>query len=167
MKTFWCKTHLGDLPISEQSPDSRYCQDCYEFLLKEARLLSSHQGRPNWIPNPSKYPVGKATKSKSTLQKPAGLSPQGTLNMHTVNEEKSEVCIIPSETPKRTKTKRGPKHIELPDDLILKWANEGMGSKAITTRLKGEHGIKVHYSTIQRRISCGKIRASLERVSIK
>ena len=151
--TFWCKTHLEGLPISKRSPDNRYCLDCYRLLLEEAKLVSPKQGKPDWIPNPIKYPVVKATELKSTPQKVAGVSQHDTLIKHTLNQEKSEVCIIPTETPKRNNIKRGRKHIELPDDLIIHWADEGMGSKAITSRLKHEYGIKVHYSTIQRRIA--------------
>ena len=50
-------------------------------------------------------------------------------------------------------TKRGPKHRSLPDDLIEQLAGEGMGSKAIAAKLKGESGIEVSYKTIQRRLS--------------
>ena len=49
MSAFWCKTHLEDLPISKQSPDNRYYQDCYALLLEEAKLLSPKQGKPDWI----------------------------------------------------------------------------------------------------------------------
>ena len=163
MKTFWCKTHLEDLPVSKQSPDNRYCQDCYDVLSEEVRLLSPKQGKPDWIPDPSKYPVGEATESKSDSPNTAGVSQHDTLILRTLNQEKSEVCIIPSMTPKRNNFKRGWKQMELPDDLIIHWADEGMGSKAITSRLKHEYGIKVHYSTIQRRL----LYKESNRVSVK
>jgi len=62
---FWCKTHLEELSIEKRSPDSRYCQDCYDFLLREAELLS--KGKPDWMPDPAKYPVCKRAVSTRGL----------------------------------------------------------------------------------------------------
>ena len=77
--------------------------------------------------------------------------------MSTPKGNNIEVDIIhPSVTTRpvttRPVTKRGPKHRDLPGDLIKELANEGMGSKAIATRLRGE-GVKVSYRTIQRLLS--------------
>ncbi|MFC1965192.1 hypothetical protein ACFLWG_04260 [Chloroflexota bacterium] len=47
--------------------------------------------------------------------------------------------------------KRGPKHRELPDNLIEKLSAEGLGSKAIASRLAVD-GIKVSSKTVQRRL---------------
>ncbi len=55
--------------------------------------------------------------------------------------------------------KRGPKFKALPIEMITQWAGEGMGSKAIVTRLKSEKGTKVHYSTIQRIITGQRVLA--------
>jgi len=71
--------------------------------------------------------------------------------MSTVRSKKTEVDIIRPVTPKVTRAKRGPKITELPDDLIRQWASEGVGSKAISTRLKAK-GFFVSYKTIQRRL---------------
>ncbi|MFC2042478.1 hypothetical protein ACFLTV_03205 [Chloroflexota bacterium] len=73
--------------------------------------------------------------------------------MSTVKSEKSEVDIINPPEPKRTPGKRGPKHKELPQELIEKWASKGMGSKAIASRLNRELDIKISYKTIQRALS--------------
>jgi hypothetical protein len=27
---FWCYTHLHDFPLEKQSPDPRYCKNCYQ-----------------------------------------------------------------------------------------------------------------------------------------
>ena len=74
--------------------------------------------------------------------------------MSTLDSEKSEVDIIqpptPSRTIMRTDSKRGPKHKPLPQEMIIEWASEDMGSKAIATRLREEQGITVSYKTIQR-----------------
>ena len=34
-ETFWCYAHLADLPLSEQSPDPRYCRACNALLTRE------------------------------------------------------------------------------------------------------------------------------------
>lgn len=47
--TFWCETHLAARPLSEQSPDPRYCQACYAYLLQEAATLPPGK-RPAWVP---------------------------------------------------------------------------------------------------------------------
>ena len=39
---------------------------------------------------------------------------------------------------------------ELPNKRIKELHNQGMGSKAIATKLKNDHGIEVSYKTIQR-----------------
>ena len=36
---FFCHACLEDKDGEELSPDSRYCQGCYNFLLKEAEVL--------------------------------------------------------------------------------------------------------------------------------
>jgi len=73
--------------------------------------------------------------------------------MSTLGEEKIEVDIIkPSGKPKIL-AKRGPKHKDLPIELIEQLAKEGMGSKAIATKLKAERDVKVSYRTIQRVLS--------------
>lgn len=46
--SFFCSACLVGKPAVEQSPDSRYCQGCYEFLLKEAEMLDSGK-RCRWI----------------------------------------------------------------------------------------------------------------------
>ena len=42
---------------------------------------------------------------------------------------------------------------ELPEGLIRQLHGQGMGSKAITTKLKEETGIQVSYKTVQRILS--------------
>ena len=135
---FWCHACLVSHLAAEQSPDPRYCQGCYDFLLKEAELLTGTK-RPKWIPKPQKaggkqYPV----------------SGVGDRIMSTLSNQKSEVDIIHPPDVTRTPPKRGPKYKALPIDLIMQWASESMGSKAIAARLKGELGIIVSYKTIQR-----------------
>ena len=69
------------------------------------------------------------------------------------SNQKSEVDIIHPVHATRTSPKRGPKFRDLPVGLITQWAANGMGSKAITAKLKAEQGIEVSYKTIQRLLS--------------
>ena len=49
---FWCYTHLQDLPLEKQSIDKRYCQQCYEILVKEADDMKATGNRRKawWVP---------------------------------------------------------------------------------------------------------------------
>ena len=136
---FFCQACVIGKPASEQSPDPRYCLSCFDVLTNEASLLPSNK-RPKWVP-----------KAKNTPEKSIQVVDDVVLNMSPINGEKNKVDIIQSRVAKVTRSKRGPKFTELPDDLIRQWASEGMGSKAISTRLKAE-GYDVSYKTIQRRL---------------
>ena len=61
--------------------------------------------------------------------------------------------IIEAPVAKVTREKRGPKHKALPHELITQWAGEGMGSKAIASKLNSELSIKVSYKTVQRTLA--------------
>ena len=137
---FWCNACLVGKPASELSPDPRYCQFCYEFLLDEAKLLT---GKPAWVPRQKPEPK-KGDKEKVKV---AGV---GLLNMSILKSEKTSMDIIQPVTPKGTRGKRGPKQRALPVEMIRQWADDGMGSNSIATRLKTEKNILVSYKTIQR-----------------
>ncbi len=139
---FFCYTCLENTDRKELSPDSRYCRGCYDFLLKEAEMLPGRK-RPAWIPK----------KGKIGHQKSIQVSGDVVLNMSTVNGKKSEVDIIQPPVGKVTREKRGPKQKALPQELIEQWAGEGIGSKAIASKLNNELSIKVSYKTIQRALS--------------
>ena len=49
---FWCYTHMADLPTEKQSSDPRYCQQCYENLVKDADDMKAvgNYHKPWWIP---------------------------------------------------------------------------------------------------------------------
>ena len=133
----WCHTCFRDFPPAAMSPDSRYCPECFDLLMDEASMLPPKK-RPAWIPK---------TGDKKTIPVPQ----DAVLIMHTINGEKiRSVHNSPAALPVKPSSKRGPKHRDLPEDLIRQWASEGMGSKSIAARLKREQGITVHYSTIQR-----------------
>lgn len=75
---FFCKACLVGKLASEQSPDPRYCQGCYEFLSAEVKLLGrgkkpsrvpvvGHYRRYEALPV-SKEPVAKLSdKGKDTI----------------------------------------------------------------------------------------------------
>ncbi len=139
---FFCYTCLEDKDRKELSPDPRYCQGCYDFLLKEAEMLPGGK-RPAWIPKEGK--IGH--------QKSIQVSGDVVLNMSTLGDEKSTVDIIHPSVAKVTREKRGPKQKALPQELIKQLHRDGIGSKAIATHLKKEMGIGVSYKTIQRVLS--------------
>jgi len=147
--SFFCHACLLDKPAPEASPDPRYCQGCYDFLLKEAKMLPDNK-HPKWIPRTQSK---KDSTGKIGHQKSIQVSGDMVLNMSTVNGKKSEVDIIQPPVGKVTCGKRGPKQKALPQELIKQWADEGMGSKAIASRLKSEFGMKVSYKTVQRALS--------------
>ena len=153
---FWCHTCLVSHPAIEQSPDPRYCQECYSFLLKEAKMLDPRK-RPKWIPRlPGRY-----TRQEKQNQIPT----VGDGIMSPLEDNISEVDIIRPTVALRARGKRGPKHRQLPEDLIRRLADEGMGSKAIATELKAEHGIVVSYKTIQRILSGERKQSAFSKVT--
>jgi len=136
---FFCQACLMGKSAAEQSPDQRYCQLCYDILLKEVEMLTGHQ-RAEWKPE-------IATKTTATVSQVGG----GI--MSTLERKNIEVDIIHPPTMSRASGKRGPKPRPLPEDVIKLLAGEGMGSKSIAARLKAEHDIKASYKTIQRVLS--------------
>ena len=46
---FLCYAHLTASTNDERSPDSRYCQRCFDFLKQEAKLLNGKK-HTKWIP---------------------------------------------------------------------------------------------------------------------
>lgn len=137
---FFCNTCLVARPLDDRSPDPRYCNGCYQFLQDEAALLPLTK-RPKWLP-----------KAKNSAKKTIPVSQDAVLNMSTINAENSQMDIIHSMAAKVTCGKRGPKHRELPVEQIIKLAKQGIGSRAIATRL-AKQGISVSYKTIQRIIT--------------
>lgn len=163
----YCQACFMDKPVAGASPDPRYCQGCYDFLLKEAEMLPAKSGRPEWIPKPQKALVGGGEISHDAPEKPSDgifkgdttpdngktLSIDGAINMSTLGSKKIEVdATKPPATP-RTAVRGGPEQKALPQELIKQWAGEGMGSRAIASRLNRELGIKISYKTIQRALS--------------
>lgn len=73
----FCHACLEDKPATEASPDPRYCQGCYDFLLQEAEML-----------NPGKYPGWVPKDSQSiTRPPPEPLSPPFSASKTNTGEE--------------------------------------------------------------------------------
>lgn len=133
---FFCHACLVDHDLV--SPDMRYCQQCYDFLLKEAEHLSGNS-RPGWIPR-----AGKAPENVSPM-----IGHPHTIKSIVADDKNSMDLISPTDA-SRPVGKRGPKHKPLPQELILQWAAEGIGSRAISSKLRNEFDTNVSYKTIQR-----------------
>jgi hypothetical protein len=55
-ETFWCYTHLAEMPLSERSLDPRYCKACNAVLSqdREGSRASGNFRRPWWVPQNGK-----------------------------------------------------------------------------------------------------------------
>lgn len=141
---FWCVACLVARPLKEQSLDPRYCQGCYKSLSHEAQLLaeSGSWKHPKWIP---------VAKEQRTAQEPI---PQEKMKMLTVNSTGAignnlEVSVSKSHLSGRPTSY---KKRELPEELIKQLNREGLGSKAITSRLK-KQGYIISAMTVSRILS--------------
>lgn len=135
---FFCHACLVGKQAAEQSLDPRYCRGCYDFLVREAEMLPENK-RPVWIPKHQKI----APKKQYQIPR------HGEGIMSTLERQKFEVDIIQPTVASRVSGKRGPKHRQLPEDLIRQLNDEGMGARAIASELKA-HGIEISYKTVQR-----------------
>lgn len=139
---FFCEACLVEKPIGEQSPDSRYCQGCYDFLKKEAELLDGR--KPTWVPKDSQTITRTPLEpSRKPLLPASGVG-------HNCIDEMIGSGIMSTVESTKDDGKRGPKHKALPYELIKGWVGEGMGSRVIALKLNNELGISVSYKTVQR-----------------
>jgi hypothetical protein len=85
---FYCKTHMTARPNSEKSPDPRYCQGCYEFLLNEAAMLSPNK-KPSWVPKDGGTPdLNHADTKQSNKNDVTKIIQQGNLPSGIMLQEK-------------------------------------------------------------------------------
>ena len=134
---FFCESCLGHKPLDDRSPDGRYCQWCYDFLIDEAEQLPPKK-RPAWIPK---------IEGRKTIPVPHDV----VLIMSTTNDQNIySGHNSPAAPPIKPCGKRGPKHRDLPEDLIKELAAQGKGAKAIAGELKKENDITVSYKTVER-----------------
>jgi len=141
---FFCEACLVGKHEGEASPDFRYCQACYDLLLKEVEMLTRGK-RPAWSPNPQ--------KAKIAGEKQYQVLPDVAPIMSTLKSKNIEVDKINPSVARVNTVKRGRKRQRLPEDIILELHKDGLGSKAIATQLKREEGVVVSYKTVQRVLS--------------
>ena len=137
---FFCEACLMGRSAGEQSPDPRYCRSCYEFLCKEVGMDTRKRG-VDWHP-----------RAKRTLITAAPVPEDLRRIMSTVGDQNFEVCISRPGVGQIMPGKRGPKHRHLPEAKIKELALEGLGAKAIASKLHSD-GIEVSYKTVQRILS--------------
>jgi hypothetical protein len=106
-ETFWCYAHLADLPLSEQSPDPRYCKACNAVLTRdrEDSRASGNFRKPWWVPQ-----NGKRKGKDSVVVEIQGLQ--------TMSAQKSLIPMSASITLKSDEAKRN-------EQLVF----DGMGIK--------------------------------------
>ncbi|MFC2063194.1 hypothetical protein ACFLS8_04560 [Chloroflexota bacterium] len=148
----WCLACLVAKPNSEKSPDLRYCQGCYESLLKEADLLGT--SRPTWIPRP-------VLSSKPTAPQPnpdiknAGTTCSTSIKQSGVlvasNTENTQLYQnLPQDRSKPNVGGRPKK--DIPVELIRKLAGKGKSIGAIVKTLKSR-GAPVSAMSVSRVLS--------------
>jgi len=118
---FWCETCLIAKPLGEQSPDSRYCQGCHDFLLREAETLDPSR-KPSWIPRPQKT-------SGNMCQTPPS---QNLAQKTAVAAHNKGTLIVPSVASTKNKRVKKPLQLALP----IPGGGEERGASAPLRRAK-------------------------------
>lgn len=143
---FWCKACVVVRPLSEQSPDPRYCQQCFKLLTFEASLLRGHDNKPAWIPK-----IPKDTTARVPEMRPRATGQATTtLNADDIGKDRETTDGEMSTVKARRKAYK-----PIPNQTVMDMAAAGLGSKAISTKLK-EQGVNVSYKTIQRKLSAAR-----------
>lgn len=83
---FFCEGCLEDKAEVERSPDPRYCLECYQFLLQEAKLHSSRRNA-EWMPR-----IGLETLAKP-LERASGCNKIPDHDNHRAGRPKANVSV--------------------------------------------------------------------------
>lgn len=150
---FFCEACLVDKPAAEKSPDPRYCQLCYDFLLKEVETITGCL-HANWKPQRGTKPIPPIPQNGggvlSTVE-----SKKPEVSDHQIEEKRHEIQtrhIIPLGRPSA----------DLPMDKVLSWRrDEELGVRAIAKRLNSQ-GFKVSRMAVHRAIKKEEAKAQLE-----
>ena len=127
---FWCEACLIGKPSSAQSPDSRYCNFCYEFLVEEAGLDKSW-ARSGWKPITS--PPHQAVEGKTEGIKPMAY-PSGQAGIMTrINTPPNRALQKEARPP--LLPVRGRPRKEAPTKDIEKLSKQGLGTRDIAREL--------------------------------
>jgi hypothetical protein len=129
---FWCQVCLIARPLSDHSPDPRYCQSCYDFLVEEAKLLNKWK-LPDWVP---------ITKGKKAVKE------QG-VEVLRIPEVLAGINGVPAKTQPRENNQGGRPRLNLPVKQIRKWQREGYGATEIKRRL-ADSGVRVSMRSLYR-----------------
>jgi len=140
---FFCQACLVGKTVDEMSPDPRYCQGCYDFLIEEAKLLSGPRCS-KWIPKPE--------KPYKALEKQCHVARGGDGILSTLESPKIEEDIIKPSVEPEPVSQKGRKKPVLPVGDIGQLSFEGMGAKAIAPQLR-KRNAKVSHKTAQRVLS--------------
>jgi len=142
-KTFPCFCQaclVGKLESQMSQRDSRYCVDCQPIVEEGYIQLRQHKRYLQQLHNPKIEALkGEGRENYTNKEK---------TKMSTLNSPTPTVDIFRPQGRLTTYKKK-----ELPELQIKQLHNEGMGSKAIASKLKAEQGIDVSYKTIQRVLS--------------
>ncbi|MBI4286636.1 MAG: hypothetical protein HY670_12175, partial [Chloroflexi bacterium] len=89
-------------PACERSPDKRYCQGCYDFLLAEAEL-DTGRGRPGWAPVMPQDATPASSGHLVAVQKAAQVSGQGGVVLKHAGGRPRKACKVSRVTAWRRK----------------------------------------------------------------
>jgi len=129
-ETFWCYTHLADLPLFEQSLDPRYCKACDAVLTRnrEDSRVSGNFRKPWWVPQngnrkgkDSAVVEIQAPETRSARKDLIPMSDSITPDESKDNDSESGVIPYPRETPRKRQ--------HLPIKRNKQLAFDGMGIK--------------------------------------
>lgn len=127
---FWCEACLVGKPKDDQSRDPRYCQGCFDFLLKEAKLIPPGKGKPAWIPQ---------VADNAPLKPPENLT-SGTIAGKTAVTTYRPISSQGSDTVTPDVTEK-----------ISLLSGQGLSTRAISDQLR-EEGIKTNHVKVYRTI---------------
>lgn len=148
---FWCETHLSAVPIGKRSPDRRYCQECYDFLVEETRMLAERgvTKRPAWIPDPLPDNIKSYFKGPNIGQNYVTtylpLSGDGTGDVTAPEQIRTTSGDVKKASPQL-------------EAVIEKMVKQGLSSRAIAGQLRLK-GFSVSHMTIARYIRKKKMTA--------
>ncbi|MBN1189577.1 MAG: hypothetical protein JXA46_07490 [Dehalococcoidales bacterium] len=139
---FWCKGHIGAVPINEISPDRRYCLDCYNVLKAEASQSGSWR-KASWIPKDN---TGKLSGSHHTAME-NNKKPVTTLWM-------VKDTTLPDVTVPEADFIKPQEYEWTPDAVISRCrelASQGISTRSISAQLEKE-GVRISHMTVARKL---------------
>ena len=127
--------------LNDQSPDDRYCQGCYDFLLAEADRLPAGK-RPRWVPRAEgRKPqvVGATQSTAEAIQADISeCNTQQSVVGQGVADSKDDVTALMQ--------------------TVYNLADQGMSSRKIAAVL-AENGVKVSHMTVSRWLKTAEVPA--------